>query len=230
MKTPAPFLLTSTLLLGSFACLDGDAHRDDSPEIESRPVTVFLNFEGGTYSPLAGTEDLPDPRNNLTNVVHSRTELGPWAGSERDAVASCVEQRFADFDVRVESKEPAHAEYIEAVITSDELSDLIPAENTAIAPILTDCRPLYDNVLFVRGHEDAVNQACNAITRTISLSLGLEYLYSDDSVMSENLEATGGFIDDQLPCGHHSAEPCRCGGEMQNSYEELLDRVGPSAN
>ena len=189
-------------------------------------TTVFLNFDGGTFTFTLGNE------NATQSVVPNPAFAGlhfPYEGGDAADILSAVQAHFAPFDVCVTDIRPDTGDYEMVVFTpTNPFSD----SPTAIGSY--DCGNTNpSNIAFVYTDDSsrtAAQRAHDASGR-VGVAMGL----NDQTVDGTDLMHVGGgttpsgFVDacivkDQAECPDTGI----CGANEQNSYQHLLDLLGPA--
>ena len=70
---------------------------------------------------------------------------------------------------------------------------------------------------------------CSAVASAIASMHGLEWTTGCEDIMGYDASCPAKqFLDRDFDCGTDSASSCQCGGTSQNSYDALLDVLGPN--
>ncbi|HTE54218.1 MAG TPA: hypothetical protein VK698_25360 [Kofleriaceae bacterium] len=245
--SPAPRIALA-LGLAAVAALSGAAQRDaeagpanerartvtvevepDAPAGRSdraaRPVTVFLNSEGGIYTPGEPNDSIA----NVTSAPDLPVSIGAWAGSadEREALLACVADLFSPFDVLVVDQDPGTAPHIEAVIGGYPSQFGREADVGGLSPLRTDCGVIDGSIVFafptVVGGD---RKLCEVVAQEVAHSFGLDH----ELLCEDPMTYLGGCGDKEFQfresvCGETEPRDCEC-SRTQNSARDLLDRLG----
>lgn len=198
---------------------------DPSP----RPVTVYLNRHGGTYTEGASSSS----ENRSPMVPCGVAEIRAYEGHDaawRDVV-DCVREQFADFGVEVTDEEPSSGAYIEVVVGDHPKALGLANKIGGIAPIDTyRCRVLDEAVAFVfseRIGEENTQRICEVVAHEAGHTMGLDHAFLCEDPMTY-LKGCGAkvFQNVDTRCGEKDSRDCACGRELQNSVQVLAGNVG----
>lgn len=194
---------------------------------------IYLNKNGGTFDP--GWPD--DSRMNRSSVLASvsgRTETLPaysYGDASWQEVLDCVRDLYADFDVYVTDEDPGETPHMETVVGGGPWDIGLPNGVGGIAP--SGCEPVPNSVQYVfpdtygPGGEQGI---CEAAGQETAHSFGLDHEYWCPDVMTYLFDCyvNKTFVDEDHPCGEYGARGCSCGNATQNSYQWLMDVIGPA--
>lgn len=192
------------------------------------PIVVFLNKNGGTYSPGAN-----DSRANTSSIIGRTYNIPAFRRGDAKwtSLVSCVREQFSRFNVSVVDVEPTAGNYIEAVVSGHPSHIGLSSGIGGIAPIDTyGCRPIERAVAYVFEQNLGNDQnLCEITAHEVGHTLSLEHEYKCEDPMTY-LYGCGNktFQDSNQSCGTYSAERCSCRGGTQNTVRALLDLLGPS--
>ena len=187
--------------------------------------TVFLNFNGGTYTPGANNSTA-----NTSSIPGFTARIVPYEGGSagRAQLLQCVKDQFARYDIAFTDQDPGAAPHIEAVIGGTS-SQIGMGPIGGISPMHGDCSIVERSVVFVFSQNlSGPRNTCEIVAHEISHSLGLEHEYLCEDPMTY-LYGCGNktFQDRAASCGEYSPRRCMC-GNTQNSVQELLQKLGPA--
>jgi len=233
---PRPIMLEvpweHTKASGGKDTLVGDDH-DDRPIAFAGPgqppLKIFLNRNGGTYSP--GQDD---SRNNTSIVPTQRSTIAPFPYSDAAwrAVVDCVTSQFAAYNVQiVETEPPPNERYVEHVIGGSPGDVGLPQGVGGVAPIDNFNCGVIDvaiNYTFAEVYGD-VQSICETAAQEIAHSFSLDHEFFCQDPMTY-LGGCGAktFQDSNQNCGEFSARQCNCGRATQNSVQVMLEKLGPA--
>jgi hypothetical protein len=65
----------------------------------------------------------------------------------------------------------------------------------------------------------------------LATSFGLDHVRECRDLLSFETDCSDrSFVDDDITCGEFEDRPCNCGGDTQNSFQHLLDLLGPACD
>jgi len=193
---------------------------------------IYLNRDGGRFDP--GWPD--DSRMNRSSVLSATlgrsADLGPYPYGDAswNQVLDCVRDLYADFDVYVTDEDPGDTPHMETVVSGAPGDIGLPPSVGGIAP--SGCEPIPNSVQYVfpetygPGGEQGI---CEATGQETAHSFGLDHEYWCPDVMTYLFDCYENktFVDEDHPCGEYGPRGCSCGNAQQNSYQWLLDVIGP---
>lgn len=195
-------------------------------ERAARPVTIYVNLDGGIYTPAVSN----DPTINLSSVAELTAEIPPYTGSaeEREQLMSCVAELFSPFGATVTDQDPGSAPHIEAVVGGDPTQLGKASFVAGVSPILTNCDVIEDSIVFafpvVVG--PSVRVLCEVVAQEVAHSLGLDHqLLCEDPMTYLTGCGEKEFQFRESVCGEDEPRDCQC-SRTQNSARLLLDKLG----
>ncbi len=193
---------------------------------------IYLNPNGGRFT--AGWPD--DSRANQSSVL-SAVGMGSadlpaysFGDASWQTVLGCVRDLYADFDVYVTDEDPGDTPHMETIVGGHPNDINLPGGVGGIAP--SGCEPIANSVQYVfpetygPGGEQGI---CEAAGQETAHSFGLEHQYLCQDIMTYLWDCPENktFVDEYSPCGEYSPRNCSCGAAEQNSYQHLMDWIGP---
>lgn len=235
LRTPAPPARTIFLERRSIVIHPGD--NDSSRAISSVLGNVREKVAAAASNKLAAAKPAaakpaaakpaaakPDPARPV--------KMPGWNGTDRawSQVVKCVANLFAPFNVTVTDRPPTDGkDYVLTVVggrpgdlgvTDGHVGGLAPFNGDVIA------RPVV--FAFSAQLGNSVTQVCETIGMEVAHAYGLDHGYLCSDVMTY-LRPCGSkkFVDKDVRCGEGKARNCEGGAPTQNSYQRLMQVLGP---
>ena len=176
---------------------------------------------------------------NTSSIASRVTSLEPFAHGDMvwDSVVTCVEETFADFNIRIVTEEPTDgSSYVEAIVAG-EPSDIGLSNGPfsggitlGIAP--TTCGGSVSNAIpftFADAIGPSVPDLCSTIAHEVGHTFGLQHVFLCEDPMSylNDCDPFKRFQNTDAQCGGFRVEQCGCSGTTHNPYNVLLNEVGP---
>lgn len=186
-------------------------------------TVVYVHFDGITLS-----EGPDDATTNTTGIASLATDLAPYEGNDRAEIVELAAARFVDFDVCFTDERPTEGDYTMAIVTP---TNPLGPGLFGLAP--TDCgNATPSNIVFLFSEGLDTELMGMSIARSVAISFGLDAHEGDGTELLSTFAASDATLLDECIsfgpvsplCDH---DPCR-GGD-QNSYQELLARLGPAS-
>lgn len=216
-----------------------DTERSMFRAARSAPLVAYINRGGGAFR--AGQDNAAADTSSIlsyyrrggVNLPASSYDDGAWA-----QLMSCVKQIYAPFNVTVTDERPGAAGYNEIVVTNAWASSVLGISNSVggIAP-LGQCRVVPQAVGFVfqptydRSGFGGVRGTCEAVAHELGHTLSLSHERLPTDLMSyAPASLSKSFQDQPSACGVSASAPeaCSCGGQTQDSHDQLVQMVGAS--
>jgi hypothetical protein len=201
-------------------------HRFDYSSKPSR--TVYLNRN--TVSLRGGHDDATHNYSSLLRRGSSETVKGFTDSNYRwKKIVSCVEKRFADFNVEIVTERPNHNDYMMVHVGARPRGLKMSTKRLAgIAPFNSKPIPRAVVFAFQQSGGNRITNTCETIAHEIGHAYGLDHTYRCKDVMSY-LSGCGRktFVKAATPCGEHRKRACEDGSSTQNSYLKLMETLGP---
>ena len=196
--------------------------------------TLFLNKCTGSCIVKPTSFMTDDSRTDRSSIPQAQVSLAAWDQGDVkwDMLVECVKQTFIPFNVDVVTVDPGTAAHHEVMVTSSASQALRPGLNAGgVAPFIA-CGGTYNNGLsFVFGGTTDLEFLCGAVAQEAAHVWGLDHeLNKDDPMTYLQLGSLKRFQNANAQCHDSNIQPatCRCGGEMQNSYQYMLQTFGAS--
>ena len=191
--------------------------------------TVFINTNGGTYTPASG--GVSSPAANTATSANAADTLAGWqvSAAVNSQMMQCLRETYRAYNVEFTDQEPATEPYYEVVITSDAATTLIGANVLSIGEL--GCPPLEQSITFIFATvSDDPLTICQSAASTLGFSAGTSRVTPVcEDVMTATYECPTqtSFVDTLQECGRTMPMPCNCDGAMsQNSHRILLNAFG----
>ncbi len=194
--------------------------------------TIYLNRSGITVMPGAS-----DARTNHSSLVTAKATIPEWNRSETlwTETVSCLRDIYAPFDVEITETDPGDAPHIEAVFGGSGPLLKLPRAG-GVSPMSTRCNVVEHSIVFIFTEDlpESSKTICEVAAQEIAHSYGLDHeLLASDPMTYLSYAGKRAFQDTLADCGEVSARACGVPGyascrAKQNSYELLLERLGPA--
>ncbi|MCK6546223.1 Ig-like domain-containing protein [Myxococcota bacterium] len=191
------------------------------------PLPIFLNRNGGTYSP--GQDD---SRFNTSIVPNRQSTVSAYAGSNAQwqQIVDCITEMFAPYNVVITETEPAGGEYVESVIGGRPGQLGLPNGVGGVAPIDSfNCSIIPNAIVFTFAEVvgNAPQESCEIAAQEIAHAFSLDHEYYCPDPMTY-LSGCGDktFRDYDAQCGEYSPRACNCNRARQNSVQTLIQKLG----
>lgn len=204
--------------------------------------TIFLNPHGATYTP--GIEN--SSTNASSIVTRARDEFGiqsfeipPFGGDEAawDSLMRCMRENFSDFDVVITDEDPGEEPHMEAAV-GGSYSNLGYPEGVpgfaGVAPGVSCGEVTARGITFNMSDDFGgdTDRLCWVVAQEIGHLFSLDHstLCADAMTYDFSCGAEKSIVDEAAPCGEFAERACNCGSATQNSYQRLLEIIGPTTD
>lgn len=194
--------------------------------------TIYLNRAGITVMP-----GMSDARTNRSSLVTAKATIPEWNRSETlwTETVSCLRDLYAPFDVTITENDPGDVPHMEAVFGGSGPLLHLPRAG-GVSPMSTRCNVIEHSIVFIFTEDlaDSSKVICEVAAQEIAHSYGLDHeLLASDPMTYLSYSGNRAFQDTLADCGEVSARACGVPGyascrAKQNSYELLLERLGPA--
>jgi hypothetical protein len=181
---------------------------------------IFLNRDPVTIEP--GPSD--SVANTSTLVSEPVTTLGSQLSEAGwDASVACARELFAPFPVVITEVDPGNVEHLEIVVTHAPNELGFPGGVISVAPYSCGDPQRRAITFAFSGEVNSPRLLCEqGFGFTAGIVAGLHHSFRCEDTLSQ-LAGCGdkSFLDEEVPCGIYSPEPCACGGDTQNTYQTM---------
>jgi len=154
-----------------------------------------------------------------------------WKGTDKawKQFVACSTKLWAPFNVEVTDRKPAGDDYVLVAVGGRPMD--IGEKNKRVgglAPFSGEVIPKAVVFVFAQQLGNQVTPVCETAGMEVAHAYGLDHGYLCSDVMTY-LKPCGPkkFVDKEIPCGEAKKRPCAGGGETQNSYQRLMEALGP---
>lgn len=196
----------------------------------TNPTIIFMNRNGGTY-----TRGWDDSRSNVSSIVDSSTKFPAFSYGDAkwNAVMECVRSIYAPFNVEVTDVDPGNTPHVECVTSGSPTALGQDPRVGGVAPF--NCEIIENAVVFAFAEVSGgdVQQICETAAQETAHAFGLDHEVNCRDPMtylgwcSDGSTPDKQFQDTYSSCGEYRARDCTCGGTTQNSYQKLMEALGP---
>jgi hypothetical protein len=155
-----------------------------------------------------------------------------WGQSNWDSLVQCVKDMYGPFDIQITDQDPGPSMPHFELIVGGNSSDVGVQGAGGVAPFIPCQGELQNNVIsYVFAAETSnLDYLCWAAAQETSHVFGLDHEMNALDPMTYLNPPTKkqGFQNADANCGEFQARQCWCGGNTQNSYQYLMDTIGPS--
>jgi hypothetical protein len=222
------------MILGLAACSDSastppDAnslHRDAAACDPNSAATVYVNFDGATYS-----HGLDDARANTAGPIDTMRVLAPWPHANAADIVACVQEGLAPFNINVTTTDPGSQLHHEIVMTTSYWG---PNGDHTRSISTQVCGNVTNSVAFVFGDKTGPNtkSACHdALSQFALNAVGLDHAIDCHDWMHNDIDEPCGphsWTTTPSECGDTEPRACECGGMFQISMNKMRAKFGSS--
>jgi len=197
------------------------------------PFVMYLNRKGETYNP--GPDDSTINRSSMFQTTRTVpmpvVDNADWA-----TVLACVQEKFSLYNATVVDVDPTPMPHIEVVIINNGTQVGFPGLSNGVpaTPCVGGFPTAVRNTIALASWEGNNPNRCWTIAQALGYTAGLDNVLPCEDLMSVAPTPCSilgkQFIDQAAQCGQGTAEPCRCGGQMQNTKQRVLANIGPKCN
>jgi hypothetical protein len=197
---------------------------------------LYLNKGGGTYS-QGNTDNSSTGESRIPNKTGTLAAFA-YGDEAWQQVRTCVDEVFAPFAVTItETRPPAEVAYMEAVVAGSPLDIGLADDVGGIAPIPSDrCNAVAErgisftfSEIWTLGGVPMIEDICSTIAQETAHLFGLDHEFHCPDVMTYLYDCgRKTFVDIDAQCGEDEPRSCKCGTTRQNSYQLMLEALGPA--
>jgi uncharacterized protein (TIGR03382 family) len=189
---------------------------------------LYLNRCAGDCELRSGEDD---SRTNRSSLVGGSARIAPlevddatWA-----EVVACLRETYAPFAIEVTDQDPGDRPHFETMFGGSPLSlnnDFIGLGVGGVSPFA--CGVIPNAITFVFDvWGPTVKALCSVGAQESAHAFGLDHeLLAADAQSYLWYPDVKRFIDAWAPCGESVARDCLCGGNEQNSFDDLVRTLG----
>ena len=187
---------------------------------------IFLNPNGGRYTPGWGD----DAVGNVSSIVQWEVDMAPYPYGDASwaQLLECMRALYLPFDVEVTDVDPGDSPHSEVVVSGHPTDIGMSNGVGGVAPMMCEAIPNAVSFAFPETYGDDPIGICEAAGQESAHAFGLDHELLCSDIMTYNFCGTKSFVDEDSECGEYQARPCACGGDIQNSYQYLLEVLGPA--
>jgi MYXO-CTERM domain-containing protein len=175
-----------------------------------------------------------DSLTNHSSIPNQTAQLAAWGWGQDNwnQLVQCVKDMYAPFDVQITDVDPGPNVNHFTLMVGGNSSDVGVPGAGGVAPFVPCDGQLQDNVIsFVFAAEtNNLDYLCWAAAQETSHVFGLDHeLNANDPMtyLSPPVKKPG-FQNEASKCGENQPRECYCGGTTQNSFQYLMDTMGPA--
>lgn len=206
----------------------------DAPAARARQV-IFADRLGGRHvaGRFPGNPRTSPPQSWLVREYgFSAVTFAPFNRGDAawGRVMTALRQLFAPFNAEVTDQRPASGDYIQCTITSSSGS-VMGCGCAGVAPMSGSCALLPSSICYVFTPGIGTERRIAEIAaQEIGHAIGLDHeMLCTDPMSYLSCGAVRAFQDRFVACGEFQPRRCACGGGVQNSFRELLRKLGSGA-
>ena len=193
---------------------------------------IYLNNclpNGCTVYP--GNDDSLTAHSSIPNA-QSHLAGWQWGSSNWTTLVQCVKDMYAPFDVQITDQDPGPGTPHFELMVGGNSTDVGIQGAGGVAPFVPCDGQLVDNVIsFVFSAETSnLDYLCWASAQETAHVFGLDHEMNAKDPMtylSPPVKKVG-FQNENTPCGENANRQCLCGNPTQNSFQYLMDTMGPA--
>jgi len=194
------------------------------------PLIIYVNRTGVTLTPGDN-----DSRNNRSTLVDQTTAIPAYQTSDAAwaEIMSCFRKIYEPFAVTVTDSDPGNVPHMESIVTTLSSTIGLDPNVGGVSPYTIGCTPISNSIVFTFGKAfgDDPETICEVMAQETAHSVGLDHeMLASDPMTYLQYNGLQAFRDETVSCGEFQNRNCGLQGECgasQNSYQLLLERIGP---
>jgi hypothetical protein len=203
---------------------------DAAPQIDAGCMAgypIYLNRYPVTIQPGVVNDSVANTSTMLTEPA--TTTGSQFSHADWSAAIACARELFAPFPIVITDEDPGDVDHLEIVVTH------LPGElgfdgNIRSIAALPCGGAIRRSVAFAfSGTFSSPRDLCEGgFGYPAGVAAGLTPSVRCEDVMNWNLDscASKSFLDEEVQCGVFSPMTCQCGGDTQNSYQQMMQVYG----
>lgn len=210
---------------------------DEAPSLQAEPLTaeggtgahiIYLNRCAGGLTITGGWPD--DSTSNQSSIIGGSVNFPefPFGDSQWNQMVEITQEIYAPFNVIVTDQDPGTTPHDEVVVCGSGSQAGFGGAG-GVAPF--SCGVIENAISFVfpESMGNDPQRLAEVIGQESAHAWGLEHeLECSDPMTYLSPCGPKTFQDADVQCGEYSPRACDCGGQMQNSYQMIMDIFGPS--
>lgn len=201
------------------------------PRAVGETLILYINKNGTTLTP--GTND---SRTNRSTLVNQTRAIPAWnvSATAWQQIMDCTRTMWAPFNVLVTDVDPGNVPHMESIVTTVPGTIGMDPNVGGVSPYLIGCGAIDNSIVFTfadafGGDPETI---CEVMGQEMAHSIGLDHeMLASDPMTYLQYNGLQSFKDQAVSCGEYQNRACGLQGECgasQNSYQMLMQRVGPA--
>jgi MYXO-CTERM domain-containing protein len=189
---------------------------------------IFLNRCAGGCTISPGSED---SRYNRSSIISSTIQMPayPYGDESWNAVVTCVQNMFEEFDLVITDVDPGTTPHFEAIVSGTPGDAGFGPDTGGVAPGTCGVIGNSMNYTFAEVWGDNPQRICEVIAQETGHTFGMDHqLLCEDPMTYLGGCGKKSFQNASAQCGEDTPRGCNCGGSTQNSHERLEFVFGPA--
>jgi len=171
--------------------------------------------------------------NPPTSIVPNQNSVvSPFAYSDAvwQQVVDCVRKTYAPFAVQVTDVRPPSGDFHMGIVAGIPQDVQMSAGVGGVSPFTCGYIPNAVSYSFANVYNGNVDDICWTVAQETAHSWGLDHKFDNRDPMTYLSSGPTRKVFQNQPgqCGEFSARACQCGGNVMNSYDEIIQTFGGS--